>query len=68
MELLKEGDTVYIPLSKLQGGFIDRFLPLVTVPVVIISGQVHLLKKAVQCQCAGTPPHVDCLVLPQPRH
>jgi hypothetical protein len=42
---LRGGDTVYIPLKKLQR-FILETLDQVTVPILIISGQVQLTKNA----------------------
>jgi hypothetical protein len=44
MTMLKEGDTIYIPLLKLHG-FVLNALQNVTVPVVIISGQWVRLKQ-----------------------
>lgn len=41
--MLREGDTIYIPIKKLQG-FVINELANVTVPIVIVSGQRNLLK------------------------
>jgi hypothetical protein len=47
MSMLKEGDTIYIPLAKLHG-FVRTALHNITVPVVILSGQwVRLLQMPV---------------------
>jgi hypothetical protein len=51
--VLREGDTVYIPLKKLQR-FIIETLDQVTVPILIISGQVQLTKNAPVDEHIGT--------------
>jgi hypothetical protein len=53
MTLLTEGDTIYIPIKKLQG-FIIHELPKVSVPVLIISGQSQLTKRPPAQQHLGT--------------
>jgi hypothetical protein len=42
----EESDVIYVPVRKLEG-FIVHKLPNITVPIVVISGQAHLFRRAI---------------------